>query len=163
MQQAFPSVQQVRYEGPATTNPLAFRHYDPSALVEGKPMRDHLRFAACYWHTMRNGLADPFGAPTALMPWDDGSSSVDNALRRVDAFIEFLTKCQIDWYCFHDRDLAPEGATPWTAWCSTWLRRPRPLESTCCGARPACLPIRATWLALAPAPACRSLRTLQRR
>lgn len=111
MQQAFPSVQQVRYEGPATTNPLAFRHYDPSALVEGKPMRDHLRFAACYWHTMRNGLADPFGAPTALMPCDDGSSSVDNALRRVDAFIEFLTKCQIDWYCFHDRDLAPEGAT----------------------------------------------------
>ncbi len=74
-------------------------------------MRDQLRFAACYWHTMRNGLGDPFGSATAQTPWDDGSESIDNAVRRADAFFEFLTKCQIDRWCFHDRDLAPEGET----------------------------------------------------
>jgi xylose isomerase len=74
-------------------------------------MADHLRFAAAYWHVMRNGLGDPFGAPTALMPWDDGSESLDNALRRIPVFFEFLEKCRIDHYCFHDRDVSPEGAT----------------------------------------------------
>jgi xylose isomerase len=74
-------------------------------------MRDHLRFAACYWHTMRNGLGDPFGAPTAVMPWDDGTDAVTNCLRRADAFFEFLEKCSIDRFCFHDRDVAPELAT----------------------------------------------------
>ncbi len=74
-------------------------------------MRDQLRFAACYWHTMRNGLGDPFGPATAQTPWDDGSESIENATRRADAFFEFLTKCQIDRWCFHDRDLAPEGQT----------------------------------------------------
>lgn len=111
MKQAFPFVQQVQFEGPGSRQPFAFRHYDPGALVEGKPMRDHLRFASCFWHTMRNGLADPFGAPTAAMPWDDGSDALGNCLRRVDAFMEFLAKCQIDWFCFHDRDIAPELAT----------------------------------------------------
>ena len=111
MQQAFPFVDRVRYEGPATRNPFAFRHYDPDATVAGKPMRDHLRFAACYWHTMRNGLGDPFGAPTAVMPWDDGTDAVTNCLRRADAFFEFLEKCSIDRFCFHDRDVAPELAT----------------------------------------------------
>jgi xylose isomerase len=111
MKQAFPFVQQVQFEGPGSRQPFAFRHYDPSALVEGKPMRDHLRFASCFWHTMRNGLADPFGAPTAAMPWDDGTDELGNCLRRVDVFMEFLAKCQIDWFCFHDRDIAPERAT----------------------------------------------------
>jgi xylose isomerase len=111
MQQAFPFVDRVRYEGPATRNPFAFRHYDPDASVAGRPMRDHLRFAACYWHTMRNGLGDPFGAPTAVMPWDDGTDAVTNCLRRADAFFEFLEKCSIDRFCFHDRDVAPELAT----------------------------------------------------
>lgn len=74
-------------------------------------MRDHLRFGAAYWHVMRNELGDPFGAGTALMPWDDGSSSLDNALKRIPVFFEFLQKTQIDYYCFHDRDISPEGAT----------------------------------------------------
>lgn len=111
MQQAFPSVDRVRFEGPGTRNPLAFRHYDPDARVDGKPMREHLRFAACFWHTMRNGLGDPFGMPTAAMPWDDGTDSESNCLRRVDAFFEFLEKCSIDFFCFHDRDVAPELGT----------------------------------------------------
>ena len=71
-------------------------------------MKEHLRFAAPYWHVMRNALADPFGEGTALMPWDDGSNSTENALNRVDVFFEFLDKMGIDYYCWHDRDIAPE-------------------------------------------------------
>jgi xylose isomerase len=71
-------------------------------------MKEHLRFAAPYWHVMRNALADPFGEGTALMPWDDGSNSSNNALKRVDVFFEFLDKMGIDYYCWHDRDIAPE-------------------------------------------------------
>ncbi len=106
--QFFPTIPTIPYEGPRTRNPLAFRHYQADEIVEGKTMREHLRFAAPYWHVMRNGLGDPFGAPTALMPWDDGSNSIDNALRRVDVFFEFLDKIGIDFYCWHDRDIAPE-------------------------------------------------------
>lgn len=101
-------IPKVAYEGPESRNPFAFKHYDPEALVEGKPMREHLRFAAPYWHVMRNVLSDPFGSGTALMLWDDGSNSLENALRRVDVFFEFLDKIGIDYYCWHDRDIAPE-------------------------------------------------------
>ena len=111
MAEAFPTINRVAYEGPSSDNPLAFRHYDAVAMVDGTPMRDHLRFASCFWHTMRNGLGDPFGAATASMPWDDGSDSPDNCRRRVDVFFEFLAKCGIDHFCFHDRDIAPERAT----------------------------------------------------
>jgi len=109
-QEYFP-VGKVKYEGPKSRNPFAFKHYNADEVVAGKRMADHLRFAAAYWHCMRNGLGDPFGAATALMPWDDGTDSVDNALRRVDVFFEFLDKIGIDYYCFHDRDIAPELAT----------------------------------------------------
>lgn len=98
----------IRYEGPESRNPLAFKHYDPEAVIAGKTMREHLRFAGAYWHVMRNDLSDPFGAGTAHMPWDDGSDSVENALTRVDVFFEFLAKMGIDYYCWHDRDIAPE-------------------------------------------------------
>jgi xylose isomerase len=104
----FPDIPKIEYEGPGSKNPFAFKQYNPDELVEGKSMRDHLRFGAAYWHVMRNGLSDPFGGPTALMPWDDGSDSLDNALRRADVFFEFLEKTGIDFYCFHDRDVAPE-------------------------------------------------------
>lgn len=111
MSEHFPNVPKVVYEGPQTDNPFAFRHYNPDEIVGGKPMRDHLRFAAAYWHVMRNELADPFGAGTALMPWDDGSDSLQNALARVPVFFEFLEKIDIDLYCFHDRDVSPEGSS----------------------------------------------------
>lgn len=104
----FPDIPHVRYEGPSSKNPFAFKHYNPDEIIEGKSMRDHMRFGAAYWHVMRNGLSDPFGGATALMPWDDQSSSVDNALKRADVFFEFLEKIDIDYYCFHDRDIAPE-------------------------------------------------------
>jgi xylose isomerase len=107
----FPEIPVIRFEGTSSDNPLAFRHYNASEKVGHKTMAEHMRFAAAYWHVMRNGLSDPFGAPTALMPWDDGSDSLANALKRVPVFFEFLEKTTIPFYCFHDRDVAPEGAT----------------------------------------------------
>ncbi len=111
MSEHFPDIPEIAYEGSDSRNPLAFKHYDADSEVEGEAMRDRLRFAAAFWHTMRNDLRDPFGAGTAQMPWDDGSDSLENAAMRISAFFEFLTKIGIDFYCFHDRDVAPEGAT----------------------------------------------------
>jgi len=104
----FPDIPKIQYEGPKSKNPLAFKHYNPEELVDGKSMKDHLRFAGAYWHCMRGMLADPFGEGTAMMPWDDQSTSIENALKRVDVFFEFLDKIGIDFYAFHDRDIAPE-------------------------------------------------------
>jgi xylose isomerase len=104
----FPDIPHIQFEGPKSRNPFAFKQYNPDEIVAGKTMKEHCRFAAAYWHVMRNGLSDPFGGPTALMPWDDYSNSVDNALKRADVFFEFLDKTGIDYYCWHDRDIAPE-------------------------------------------------------
>jgi xylose isomerase len=102
-------VQKINFEGPDSKNPFSFKFYNPDEVIDGKKMRDHLRFACAYWHTMGNGMKDQFGDETALRPWDKDTKSLDNALRRVDVFFEFLDKCQLDFYCFHDRDIAPEG------------------------------------------------------
>jgi xylose isomerase len=107
---AFPEVERICYEGPESRNPLAFRWYDENELVEGKTMKDHLRFSVVYWHTFRGTGADPFGPGTMLRPWDDGSETVDNAIRRVRAAFEFMEKLGAPFYAFHDRDVAPEGA-----------------------------------------------------
>jgi len=108
---AFPEIEKIRYEGPESRNPLAFRHYDEDRVVEGKTMRDHLRFSVVYWHTFRNPLSDPFGAGTALRPWEDGTGSVENAIHRARVAFEFMAKLGVPFYAFHDRDVAPEGAT----------------------------------------------------
>src|SRR4051812_15021200 len=106
----FPDVSAIKYEGPDSTNPLAFRHYNAAEVVEGKTMAEHLRFAVCYWHTMCGTGSDPFGPGTAVRPWDDqGGSPTEKALRRVDVFFELVTKLGAPFYCFHDRDIAPEG------------------------------------------------------
>lgn len=110
MSQYFPT-DPITFEGPDSTNPLAFKAYEADALIEGRTMKDHLRFGAAYWHCMRNPLSDPFGAGTALTPWDDGTDSLDNALNRVDVFFEFLGKIGMEYYCFHDRDVSPERST----------------------------------------------------
>src|SRR5258706_197108 len=80
MPSAFANISKIPFEGPKSRNPLAFRHYQAEEIVEGKSMREHLRFSVVYWHTFRNRLTDPFGAGTAIRPWDDGSESVENAL-----------------------------------------------------------------------------------
>ncbi|HCP11101.1 MAG TPA: xylose isomerase [Planctomycetaceae bacterium] len=107
----FPEVDRVVYEGTSSKNPLAFRHYNADEVVEGRTMKDWLRFAVCYWHTFRGDGTDPFGAPTLKRPWDDGTNSLDSALRRVDVAFEFMSKLGVPYYCFHDRDVAPEGAS----------------------------------------------------
>lgn len=108
---AFPRIGKIAYEGPKSKNPLAFKHYNANEIVEGKTMRDRLRFSTVYWHTFRNPLSDPFGVGTALRPWDDGSNSVGNAQRRVRAAFEFMEKLGVPFYAFHDRDVSPEGKT----------------------------------------------------
>ncbi|MEM9657367.1 MAG: xylose isomerase [Planctomycetota bacterium] len=108
---AFPEVDRIAYEGPQSKNPLAFRYYNADEEVEGRTMRDHLRFSVVYWHTFRGQGADPFGPGTAVRPWDDGSDSVENAQRRVRVAFEFIEKLGAPFYAFHDRDVAPEGAT----------------------------------------------------
>ncbi len=107
---AFPDVPAIRYEGPQSKNPLAFKHYRAEQIVEGRSMRDWFRFSVVYWHTFRNPLGDPFGVGTAIRPWDDGSDSISNAQRRARAAFEFISKLGVPFYAFHDRDLAPEGA-----------------------------------------------------
>ncbi|MGA2067443.1 MAG: xylose isomerase [Thermoguttaceae bacterium] len=108
---AFPDVQKIKYEGPKSKNPLAFRHYNESEVVAGKTMKDHLRFSVAYWHTMRGSGADPFGPGTMLRPWEGNADSVDNAIHRVRVAFEFLEKLGTPFFCFHDRDVAPEGKT----------------------------------------------------
>ena len=105
----FPDVAKIKYEGPESTNPLAFRHYNAGELLNGKTMAEHLRFAVCYWHTFRGTGGDPFGPGCAVRPWEDGSDSVEMALKRVDAAFEFMSKLGVPFYCFHDRDVSPEG------------------------------------------------------
>ncbi len=107
----FPEVPTIQYEGPQSKNDLAFKHYNPEEKIEGQTMRDLFRFSVCYWHTFRGTGVDPFGAPTLHRPWDDGSNSIENALKRVDVAFEFMSKLQAPFYCFHDRDVAPDGKT----------------------------------------------------
>ena len=106
----FPDVQKIKFDGPDSKNPLAFRHYNEAEVVEGKSMKDHLRFAVAYWHTFRGMGGDPFGPGCAVRPWEDGSDSVDMAIKRVRVAFEFMEKLGCPFYCFHDRDVAPEGA-----------------------------------------------------
>jgi len=111
MKPAFPDIKKITYEGPKSKNPLAFKHYNAEEVVEGKPMADHLRFGVAYWHTFRNVLSDPFGPGTAIRPWDDGSNSIENACNRARVAFEFIEKLGAPFYAFHDRDIAPEGAS----------------------------------------------------
>ncbi|MGL6073375.1 MAG: xylose isomerase [Fimbriiglobus sp.] len=106
---SFKELPKITYQGPDSTNDLAYRHYNAKEVVEGKTMEEHLRFAVCYWHTMCGSGGDPFGGPTMIRPWDDmGGTSLDKDLRRVEEFFELVTKLGLPYYCFHDRDIATE-------------------------------------------------------
>lgn len=104
----FSTVDKIKYEGVATENPMAFRHYNPSEMVMGKTMKEHLRFAVAYWHTMTQDGSDPFGSPTNIRTWA-GSTPMETAKNRVEAFFEILEKLGVEYFCFHDVDIAPEG------------------------------------------------------
>ncbi len=105
----FPGISKIPFEGPASKNPLAFKHYNAEELVDGKTMKEHLRFSVTYWHTIRGQLADMFGSGTAVRPWEDGTNSVKMAETRARVAFEFLEKLGAPFYAFHDRDVAPEG------------------------------------------------------
>jgi xylose isomerase len=105
----FPSVEQIRYEGPGSDNPLAFKVYDADRVVAGKTMEQHLRFAVCYWHTFLGAGSDPFGPGTRVFPWAENADPMAQARDRLDAAFEFFSKLGAPFYCFHDRDMAPEG------------------------------------------------------
>ena len=111
MAEYFPGIPTIEYEGPKSKNPLAFKHYDPEQKVEGKKLKELMRYTVCYWHTFRGTGSDPFGSATLQRPWDDGTNSVKNAVKRVDAAFEFIEKLGCPFYAFHDRDVAPEGET----------------------------------------------------
>lgn len=106
----FNNLKQIQYEGKMSTNPLAFKYYNPNEKIMGKTMREHLRFAVAYWHTFVGAGADPFGAGTAVRGWDR-NVGMDLAKARVEACFELLHIVDIDYFCFHDRDIAPEGHT----------------------------------------------------
>ncbi len=106
----FDAIPTIAYEGPESDNPFAYKWYDPKAKVLGRPMKDWMRNAVCYWHTFRGVALDIFGPGTLVRPWEDGSNSLDMALRRTEVMFDFVTRLGVDYYCFHDRDVAPEGA-----------------------------------------------------
>ncbi len=107
----FPEVKNIQYEGRESSNPLAFKWYDKDRVVLGKSMGDHLRFGVAYWHTLKNQGADPFGESTMDRRWNHYHEPLDRARATCDAAFEFISKLGVDYYCFHDRDLAPEGSS----------------------------------------------------
>ncbi|WP_163537960.1 xylose isomerase [Gracilibacillus sp. YIM 98692] len=104
----FENVDKIKFEGPKSNNPLAFKFYNPEEKINGKTMEEFLRFGVAYWHTFTEDLSDPFGVGTAIRNWDkyDG---MDRAKARVEAAFEFFEKIGAKYFCFHDVDIAPEG------------------------------------------------------
>ncbi len=109
MAEYFPGVKKIKFEGPDSRNPLAFKHYNPDEVVLGKTMAEHLRFAVCYWHTFKNLGADQFGPGTIIRDYNDSSDPMEVADMTLDAAFEFFTKLGVGFWCFHDRDIAPEA------------------------------------------------------
>ncbi len=107
----FKGIGKIKYEGKESTNPLAFKFYDENKVVAGKTMKEHLRFAMAYWHTLCGSGADPFGSATKFFPWNEGSDPISRAKNKMDAAFEFMTKMGIPFYCFHDFDLVEEGSS----------------------------------------------------
>jgi xylose isomerase len=107
----FKGIPQVKYEGPESDNPLAYKWYDEKQVIGGKTMKEYLRFAVCYWHTFCNTGADPFGPGTKHFAWDAASDANQRAKDKMDAAFEFITKLNVPYYCFHDVDLVDEGSS----------------------------------------------------
>lgn len=110
MSEYFKNVSTIKYEGPKSDNPLAFKYYKPDEVIGGKTMEEHLRFAVAYWHTFQGRGSDPFGLDgAALRPWDHIADEMDLAKAKVEANFEFCEKIGVPFFCFHDRDIAPEA------------------------------------------------------
>ena len=107
----FKGIGEIKFEGAASDNPLAFKYYNPDQVVAGKTMREHFKFAIAYWHTFCGQGSDPFGPGTQNFAWDQSSDAVQAAKDKADAAFEFITKMGFGYYCFHDFDLIREGAS----------------------------------------------------
>ena len=110
MKEFFPEIPYIKYEGPKSKNPFAFRYYDPDRVINGKKMREHLKFALSYWHTMCGDGTDMFGRGTFVKNF--GAEDVMEVYKnKAYAAFEFMDKLSVDYFCFHDRDIAPEADT----------------------------------------------------
>ena len=105
----FSDFETVRYAGPDSDEPLSYRYYDADRVVLGRPLRDHLRFAVAYWHSLAMNGSDPFGAPTLQRPWMDRSDEMQAARDKADAAFDLFRVLDVPFYSFHDRDIAPGG------------------------------------------------------
>ena len=101
-------IDKIRFEGVKSKNPLAFRWYDPEAIVGGKKMKDRLRYSVAYWHSFCGDGSDPFGNATRIYPWKDAGTN-DETKQRLEAAFEFITKIGAEFYCFHDTDIVGDG------------------------------------------------------
>ena len=110
MSEFYPTIGKIPYEGKDSKTPLAFKYYNPDEIIDGKPMREHLKFALSWWHTMGGDGTDMFGVGTADKTWGESAPEA-RAKAKVDAAFEIMTKLSIDYFCFHDRDLSPEYGT----------------------------------------------------
>jgi xylose isomerase len=108
----FSEIEPIRYEGPESANPLAFRYYDKDRKVLGKRMEDQLRFAVCWWHSFGWTGSDPFGSATFGRPWMRSSDPMEAARLKAESAFDFFERLGVPFYTFHDRDIAPEGLTP---------------------------------------------------
>ncbi|MGJ8733608.1 MAG: xylose isomerase [Cellulophaga sp.] len=107
----FKGIEDIKFEGKESTNPLAFKYYNPDQMVAGKTMKEHFKFAIAYWHSFCGQGSDPFGPGTQNFPWDSSSDPLQASKDKADAAFEFITKMGFDYYCFHDFDLINEGST----------------------------------------------------
>ena len=109
MSEYFKKIPEIKYEGTSSNNPFSFKYYNEDQKVLGKSMKEHLRFATCYWHTFTWPGLDPFGGPTLNRPWMESGDSIEMAELKLDVAFDFFTKIKTPYFCFHDRDIAPEG------------------------------------------------------
>src|SRR5690606_5300253 len=105
----FGDVSPIRYEGPDSDNPLAYRYYNPAEMIMGKRMEDHLRFSVAYWHSFAWQGGDPFGGQTFERPWFD--ETMEGARLKADVAFEMFQALGVPFYCFHDADVRREGST----------------------------------------------------
>ena len=105
----FKNIPEILYEGKESDNPLSFKYYNENQTVLGKNMKEHLRFATCYWHTFTWPGLDPFGGPTFERPWMNSNDPLKMAELKLETAFDFFTKIKTPFFCFHDRDIAPEG------------------------------------------------------
>ena len=111
MKEFFKGIRKIRYEGPDSKNPLAFKHYNAKEKVGKKTMEEHLRFAVVFWHTFKGTGSDPFGGAVYDRPWDEAADEMERAEDAMRAAFEFTTKLGAPFYCWHDRDISPEADT----------------------------------------------------